>query len=248
VIPVAILFLLVGLGAVSSAADSRTQPNVAPILDPKKEGAELAVKLRSAAPAENSEFSGFLKITERDGKQTFLPIISRISVTPTNWFALYRTAPTNGLAAETLIITHRPGMSNIYAWTKGTSVVAPVQLSEPFSASDFWLLDLGLEFFHWPQQRAIRAEMSRGRACRVLESVNPAPAAGGYARVLSWIDNETGGILQAEAYDRQGRLLKKFKLGKIQKVQDQWQVRDLSIRNDETRRQTELQFDLQNKR
>lgn len=245
-IPV-ILFLLVGFCAVSSAADARTQPNVAPILDPKKEGLELAARLRSSAPTENSEFSGTLEITEREGKQTFIPITSRISVTPTNWFALYRTAPTNGAAAETLIITHRPGTSNIYAWTKGASIVAPIQLTEPFSGSDFWLLDLGLEFFHWPQQRAIRAEMSRTRPCRVLESVNPAPVAGSYVRVLSWIDNETGGILQAEAYDRQGRLLKKFKLGHFQKVQDQWQVRDMNIRNDQTRRQTELKFDLKNK-
>jgi hypothetical protein len=247
VIP-AVLFLLAGLCAVSSAADSRTQPNVAPILDPKKEGLELAARLRSAAPAENTEFSGVLEITEREGKPTFIPIISRISVTPTNWFALYRTAPTNGAAAETLVITHQPGTSNVYAWTKGTSVAGPVRLTQPFAGSDFWLLDLGLEFFHWPQQRAIRAEMSRGRSCRVLESLNTDPGSGGYARVLSWIDNETGGILQAEAYDRQGRLLKKFKLGKIQKVQDQWQVRDMSIRDDQTRRQTELQFDLEKKR
>jgi hypothetical protein len=246
VIPFVVLLLLAC--TVSGAADSRTQPNVAPILDPKKEGLELAVRLRSAAPAENSEFSGTLVVTEREGRQTFIPIVSRIRVTPTNWFALYRTAPTNGAAAETLVITHGPGTSNIYAWTKGTSVGALVPLTQPFAGSDFWLLDLGLEFFHWPQQRAIRAEMSRGRPCRVLESVNPVPVSGGYARVLSWIDNETGGILQAEAYDRQGRLLKKFKLGKIQKVQDQWQVRDMSIRNDQTRRQTELQFDLENKR
>jgi hypothetical protein len=247
VIPVVVLLLLIGAGTASSAADARTQPNVAPILDPKKEGLELAAKLRAAAPAENSEFSGTVEITDREGKQTSIPIISRISVGPTNWFVLYRSAPTNGAAAETLVITHVPGMPNVYAWTKGAGAAAPVQLTQPFAESDFWLLDLGLEFFHWPQQRAIRAEMTRSRPCRVLESVNPNPAPGSYARVLSWIDNETGGILQAEAYDRQGRLLKKFKLGKIQKVQDQWQVRDMSIRNDQTRRQTQLQFDLENK-
>jgi hypothetical protein len=248
VIPVVVLLVLVGACTASSAADSRAQPNVAPIVDPKKEGMELAAKLRSAAPAENSEFSGTLEITEREGKPTFIPIVSRISVSPTNWFVLYRTAPTNGAAAETLVITHRPGMPNVYAWTKGAGAAAPVQLTQPFAGSDFWLLDLGLGFFHWPQQRAVRAEMSRGRSCRVLESSNPDPVSGSYARVLSWIDNETGGILQAEAYDRQGRLLKKFKLGKIQKVQDQWQVRDMSIRNDQTHRQTQLQFELEDKR
>jgi YD repeat-containing protein len=48
------------------------------------------------------------------------------------------------------------------------------------------------------------------RICKVLESTNPNPSTNGYSRVVSWIDEETLGIVQAYAYDAQGRKLKEF--------------------------------------
>ena len=243
----AALVLLLALGTSSPAADFNTQFGASTILDPVKEGQELAAKLRSAVPAEESQFSGVLEITGRDGQQIFVPIVSKVAVTETNRQVIYRSSPTNGLPAETLVITHAPGQSSRYSLSVGTNAAASVPLTRAFADSDFWLLDLGLEFFHWPQQRALRAEMSRSRPCRVLESVTPEPAPDGYARVLSWIDNETGGVLQAEAYDRQGKLVKKFALGSFKKLEGHWQLRDMRIRNARTGRQTELKFNLPTK-
>ena len=244
------LVLLIALGVplreIVLAATSPT-PAASPILEPVKEGQELAAKLRSAVPEEGSEISGVLEITVKDGRQQFIPIVSKITITSTNWQVVYQSAPTNGTPAETLTILHTPGQTNRYTLAISAELAAAVPLTRAFAGSDFGLLDLGLEFFHWPQQRALRAEMARNRSCRVLESVTPRPAPDGYARVLSWIDNESGGVLQAEAYDRQGKLLKKFALGPIQKVQGQWRLREMRIRNTQTRQQTELKFDLPQK-
>lgn len=237
------LVLLAALGTTLRAADS-LPPGASPILDPATEGKEMAARLRSSGPEENSEFSGVLEITAKDGRQRFVPIVSRISVTASNWRVVYQSAPTNGAPAETLSILHAPGQSNRYTFVGDGVTNATTALTRAFAGSDFWLMDLGLEFFHWPQQRALRAEMSRSRPCRVLESVTAHPLVGGYARVLSWIDNETGGVLQAEAYDQQGKLLKKFALGTIHKVEGQWRLREMRIRNAQTRQQTELKFDL----
>ena len=56
---------------------------------------------------------------------------------------------------------------------------------DPFAGSDFWLCDLGLEFFHWPQQKVLKKEFHRQCACTVLESTNPNPSADGlFARGL----------------------------------------------------------------
>src|SRR5258705_12210617 len=194
------LVQLIALSASLCAADfnaASPTPAASPILEPVKEGQELATKLRSAVPEESSEFSGVLEITTKDGRQMFVPISSRINVNSTNWQVVYRSAPTNGTPAETLTILPSPGQTNRYTFAIGAEPAAAVPLTHPLAGSDFWLLDLGLEFFHWPQQKALRAEMSRSRPCRVLESVTPQPAPDGYARVLSWIDNETGGVLQA---------------------------------------------------
>lgn len=247
---VAVLVLLAALAASLRAADfnaAASTPAASPILDPVKEGQELAAKLRSAAPEDSSEFSGVLEITAKDGRQRFIPLVSKIIITSTNWQVVYQSTPTNGAPAETLTILHTPGQPNRYTLAIGAKPAAAAPLTQAFAGSDFWLLDLGLEFFHWPQQRALRAEMSRSRPVRVLESVTPRPVPDGYARVLSWIDNETGGILQAEAYDPQNKLLKKFKLGSFQKIQGQWQLRDMTIRNVRTGQQTGLKFDLPQK-
>jgi hypothetical protein len=114
----------------------------------------------------------------------------------------------------------------------------------PFAGSDFWLADLGLEFLHWPGQKILRGDTARGRLCKVLESTNPNPSPNGYSRVLSWIDNETPGIVEAKAYDAQNKLLKEFYPKDIKKVNGQWQVGSMEIDNDQTRSRTWLEFNL----
>ena len=116
----------------------------------------------------------------------------------------------------------------------------------PFSNSDFWAADLGLEFFHWPQQKVLPkpTSLKRGRDYTLLESTNPSPSTNGYSRVLSWIDKETGGVLEAEAYDFNGKLLKDFAPKSFKKVNGQWELQEMEIRNVQTGSRTRLEFDL----
>jgi hypothetical protein len=115
----------------------------------------------------------------------------------------------------------------------------------PFAGSDFWVCDLGLEFFHWSVQKILKPyEMRRGRSCKVLESNNPNPSPNGYSRVVSWIDNETLGIVQAEAYDAKGKLLKEFYPKDFKKVNGQWGLGEMEMINDQTGSRTWIKFDL----
>ena len=98
-----VLLFLAALTAPLSAAELNATPAASPILDPVKEGEALAAKLRAAAPLDSSEFNGVLEI-DRAGKRQSIPIVSRISVTETNWRVAYRSLPTNGALAETLEI------------------------------------------------------------------------------------------------------------------------------------------------
>jgi len=117
----------------------------------------------------------------------------------------------------------------------------------PFAGSDFWLADLGLEFFHWPEQKLLRKEVKRSRGCSVLQSTNPNPSTNGYSRVVSWIDNDGGGIVQAFAYDAQGKLLKEFYPTSLKKVNGQYQIQEMEKINDQTKSRTRLEFDLNKK-
>jgi len=56
--------------------------------------------------------------------------------------------------------------------------------------SDFWIADFGLEFLFWPEQKILKKEFHNNCACVVLESTNPSSRTNGYARVVSWIDEE----------------------------------------------------------
>jgi len=120
----------------------------------------------------------------------------------------------------------------------------PVRLDQPFAGSDFWLMDLGLEFLHWPGQFVLRKELRSSTACTVLESVNPNPAALGYTRVISWVDIDSGGLVFAEAYDARGLLLKEFAPKKLQKVDGQYQLREMEMRNVQTGSRTRIEFEL----
>jgi len=219
-------------------------------LDAKEAGRALAEKLRSAAPAENAAFHGLLKIRPRDGRTEVLSISSRIIAGQTNWQVTYETAAKDSNAAERLTIIHAPGHPNEYLYSSATNTSErPISLADdlaarPFAGSDFWVMDLGLEFFHWPEQRLLKPEMRHNRSCRVLESTNPASDPAGYARVVSWIDVEADGLVCAEAYDRGNRLVKEFSVGSFRKVEGRYQLQDMKIRNVKTGRRTELEFDL----
>ncbi len=118
--------------------------------------------------------------------------------------------------------------------------------TKALAGSDFSLADLGLEFFHWPEQKVLKKEVRRSRGCTVLESTNPNPSANGYSRVVSWIDSETLGIVHAEAYDANGKLLKEFDPKSFKKVNGQWELQEMEIRNVQTGSRTRLEFDVKN--
>ena len=240
---------LITLAAIANLHSAETKSPVAAVALPDidREGRELAAKLRDAAPEGNSSFSGVFEITSKDDTMRIVPITSDIAVNSTNWVVTYRSVPTNGTPSETLTITHAAGQPSQYQYRSGSAQSGPPPLYQAFAGSDFSLIDLGLEFFHWPKQRRLKHEMRNSRSCHVLESIHPNPSDSGYARVLSWVDIETGGIVRAEAYDRAGKMVKEFKVDRFRKVEGRWQLESMKIRSRATGQETELKFDLEKK-
>jgi Outer membrane lipoprotein-sorting protein len=239
-----VLILFFAAGATAETAND----SVAAII----QGQNLAQQLLER-PAESSTNTGILKIREATGKTSAVPIKFEIIVTTTNWQSIYEAFFTN--TTENLTVTHLAspdggadllGFRHEYPTLPGLTTVFPDNRLAPFASSDFWTCDLGLEFFHWPAQKVLpkRTNLVRGRDYTLLESTNPNPSTNGYSRVLSWIDKETGGILQAEAYDFNGKLLKEFAPKSFKKVNGQWQLQEMVIRNVQTSSRTWLEFDL----
>ena len=226
--------------------------------DTEAQGRLLAQKLLAQRPTEDYTATGTLEIRRHPN----IPIKFVTRVTASNWTTSYTAVLSTNQLAQ-LVIVHADGQANEYYYATNQVDTVPVLgdipilshlyrshkltgagMSTPFAGSDFWLGDLGLEFFHWPQQKLLRNETKRSQSCSVLESTNPQPTPGGYARVESWIDTESGGIVQAWAYDTNNEVLKEFYPKDIKKVNGQRQVGMMEMDNDTTDSRTRLVFDL----
>jgi hypothetical protein len=245
--------LLSALVAVA-AMDPPSQPITLSPEQATKEGRELVDEMLSQSPDANT-VTGVLAI-RRDKKYTEIPVKFDTSVTATNWTSDYQVTYKDH--KEHILVFHAPNQTNTYSryaitWYVGSDhkvdnlETEPVKdIWAPFANSDFSIADLGLEFLHWPDQKLLQKEIRRSRSCRVLESTNPNPRAGGYAKVKSWVDSESHGILLAQAFDAKGKMIKEFIPGDFSKSKatGQWQLGKMEITNSQTDSSTTVKFDV----
>src|SRR5882762_3633062 len=193
-------------------ADSATPTVSSNVGDRDQAGLELAQRVRSMAPHENSRATGVLKIRDRDGKIVEVPVSCQVLAGAQRWQIVYEAK--GNATSEKLSISHAPDPPNEYLYAKPANAtvrkLAGKEAAIPFAGSDFWLSDLGLEFLHWPKQRLVKTDMRSSRWCNVLESINPTPGSGNYARVLSWLDKESGVQIMAEGYNAANQRVKEF--------------------------------------
>ncbi len=220
-------------------------------------GRKLAADLRSMRPEENSKWQGTLKI-KRNHKTSTVPIFCQTTLgdSSSTWNVMYLTSATDAIGAEKLTVICSTNGPNQYilavAASPGGPLGQPMQLTGPaadvpLAGSDFWLSDLGLEFYHWPQQERLAGDRRGGRPCYVLESINPQTTAGGYSRVKTWIDEETGAPVEAVAYGMDNKQMKIFELKHFRKVNGHWELKDMEMINSRTGSQTHIIFDLDSK-
>ena len=205
-------------------------------------GRALAQQLLSLKP--EASFTNIGKLVIRGPKKQRREVNYQclVVVTETNWTSFYSASHgTNVLPGFS--VEHRDGTANSY-FDDRTNLLNATQIAESFAGSDFSFADLGLEFFHWPNQRVVKWEMKRSFGCKVLESKNSELPARMYSRVVSWIHTETGGLIQAEAYDARGKLLKEFRPTETEKVNGRHELKEMEIENVQAGTRTTLVFEL----
>ena len=208
----------------------------------RAEGQRIAAEARSLAPKTSGTNTAILRIRHLRGVRADIKVTIRTTVSGDAWHTDYVSG--DGLLYR---VSRSPLAPNQYQTGRvdGPPPKPAGNLLVPFAGSDFWLVDLGLDFFHWPEQRLLKKEQRRGEACYVLERATPKPAPGGYSRVVTWLDQDTMGIVCAEAYDTRGKLLKEFEPKRFQKVNGQWRLKEMEIRNEQTDTRTSLIFDVE---
>jgi hypothetical protein len=238
-----------GLLAAAWATAATNDPSSA-----EREGQRFVNQLLQQQPNENSAFTGVLKISGGKGQRAAIPVKCLVIVTATNWQSVYEASPeTNTTKMVRLTITHDGANPIKYELAESTGGAQPIttttaltgaQTMIPFAGSDFWVADLGMDFFHWPGQTVLKKELRSSQSCTVLQSTNPDGKSAGYVRVVSWIDTETGGIIHADAYGANRKLLKEFSPKVVKKVNGQWQLQQMEIANAQTGSRTTMVLDL----
>lgn len=239
-------WLMAGVRGADSADSALTRE--------QRDGRALAAELRALQPAAGSTNQATLERRDSNGRRTRVPLTieTRLGDGGTaEWTTRYITRAAGSTDSETLSIRQFTDRAPVYVVEGGSRPSAEIlpagQAFIPFAGSDFWLADLGLEFFHWPEQRLVPGPrddppMVKGRACKVLESRNPAGAP--YSRVVSWIDNEFKSLIQADAYDAAGKLLKRFSIGSVTRVAGVWHLKDMEMIDERRDTKTRLEFEL----
>ena len=162
--------------------------------DAEIQGRLLAQQLLQQQPTTNFSQTGVFQIRDGKGNRSEIPLRFQTLVTATIWSTVYET--TSESNHFSLVVIHDGGKPNQYELFFGAPVKTdlPQFLSGnktmvPFASSDFWIADLGLEFFHWPAQKILKKEFRRECSCaRSWKARIRIPGTNAYSRVVSWID------------------------------------------------------------
>ena len=222
--------------------------------DPIREGQALAKELRLVQLGIPGPITATFKIRKRDGTRVEHDVQKHTEQFENGWRDLFQISKGSTAESEWLWIKHSAGASPSYKLAVSRQLpTAPdafrnlnsEQAMASIGESDFWIVDLGLDFLHWPDQRIFQSKIKRrkGVACRLLESSRPTRSLSGYYKVRSWISIENGGIVYAEAFDINDRKIKVFEVAGVEKIEGVWYLKGLRIRNLRDKSMTVLEFD-----
>jgi hypothetical protein len=88
--------------------------------------------------------------------------------------------------------------------------------------------DLSLRFLYWPRPQFMGEGRVSGQKCWIVRVTNPGTD-GPYYVVDIWVHKGSGGAAKMVAYDRNSKVIKKYNVNSIQKVDDTTVLKELKI-------------------
>ncbi len=110
----------------------------------------------------------------------------------------------------------------------GTKRISGARLDDPVRGTAITYEDLALKFLYWPNARVIGADFIRTRNCWRMQLQAPAGDSQ-YGSVLLWVDKDSGTLMRMEAYDRAGKLTKRFEVVSAQKIEGRWYLKQMRV-------------------
>lgn len=206
-------------------------------------GAQMALYMQALRPVNAVNGKGTLRIRPpRGGKRRTEPVQFRTFSIGNALVNQYT------VATGTLTVRAQVGKDTEYQWVDSKQVskkLSDTEAMTPFAGADFWIADLGLEMLRWPNQKVVERKLRRGELCSVLVSRPAKILPGGYSKVVSWVDEDSMGIVRAELFDADGKLLKIFEPKAFKKIDGQWHLKEMEMRNEQAGSRTAIVFELE---
>ncbi len=109
-----------------------------------------------------------------------------------------------------------------------TEKLTPANFDTKILGTDLSYEDLALRFVYWSHAKLTGDDDIRTRKTWKLQ-LNAPTHRSQYSSVNLWVDKESGALLQAEAYDWQGKLIKRFEVISGQKLEGKEYLKEMRI-------------------
>ncbi len=116
---------------------------------------------------------------------------------------------------------------------EGSNAPVPAaRYGEFIRGTDITYEDLAMRFLYWPDPELLEVDRIKTRQAWKLRVNNP-DARGPYGYVLIWIDQQSGGLIQLEGYDRSepAQRIKDFEVTSGRKIGDVWMADVIRVRS-----------------
>jgi hypothetical protein len=110
----------------------------------------------------------------------------------------------------------------------GAQTVSGIRLTQAVRGTDISYEDLALRFIYWNNAQLEGEQLIGVFPCWIV-LVRPSTRYTAYGSVRIWVPKGKSGLVQAEAFDTQSRLLKRFKVVSGQEVNGKWILKQMRI-------------------
>ena len=119
--------------------------------------------------------------------------------------------------------------ATLYQVREGSSgQVVKDQLDDRVRGMDFNYEDLSLRFLYWPRPQLKGETRVSAQKCWIVRVTNPGKD-GPYYVVDIYVHQGSGGAAKMEAYDRNSKVVKRYQVTKVQKVDNATVLKELKI-------------------
>ena len=109
-----------------------------------------------------------------------------------------------------------------------TEKLTPANFDKKLLGTDLAYEDLALRFIYWSRATITGEDRIKLQSTWKL-TLNAPTHRTEYSSVNLWVDKDSGALLRAEAYDWQGKLIKRFEVISAQSIEGKWYLKKMRI-------------------